>query len=104
MKRREKCSDIRPMRSVGRSILQLIPDDLKYEEDEILEKLRAGQRIDHYETIRRRKDGSLIDVSVTISPIKDETGRVIGASKIARDISDRKRIEKLLLQSEKLAA
>ena len=89
---------------IGQSILQLIPDDLKYEEDEILAKLRAGERIDHYETIRRRKDGSLIDVSVTISPIKDETGRVIGASKIARDISDRKRIEKLLLQSEKLAA
>ena len=89
---------------IGQSILQLIPDDLKYEEDEILEKLRAGQRIDHYETVRRRKDGSLIHVSVTISPIRDETGRVIGASKIARDISDRKRVEKLLLQSEKLAA
>jgi PAS domain S-box-containing protein len=89
---------------IGQSILKLIPDDLKYEEDQILEKLRAGQRIDHYETIRRRKDGSLIQVSVTISPIKDETGRVIGASKIARDISDRKRVEKLLLQSEKLAA
>jgi PAS domain S-box-containing protein len=89
---------------IGRSILQLIPDDLKYEEDEILEKLRAGKCIDHYETTRRRKDGSLIHVSVTISPIRDETGRVIGASKIARDISDRKRVEKRLLQSEKIAA
>jgi PAS domain S-box-containing protein len=89
---------------IGQSLLQLIPDDLKYEEEEILEKLRAGQRIDHYETVRRRKDGSLIHVSVTISPIKDENGCVIGASKIARDISDRKRVEKLLLQSEKIAA
>jgi PAS domain S-box-containing protein len=85
---------------IGQSILRLIPDDLKYEEDEILEKLRAGQRIDHYETVCRRKDGNLIHVSVTISPIRDETGRAIGASKIARDISDRKRVEKLLLQSE----
>jgi PAS domain S-box-containing protein len=89
---------------VGQSILKLIPKDLQYEEDEILRKLRGGERIDHYETTRIRKDGARIDVSVTISPIRDETGRVIGASKIVRDISGRKRMERLLMQSEKLAA
>jgi len=89
---------------VGQSILRLIPDDLRYEEVEILQKIRAGERLDHYETIRTRKNGERIEVSVTISPIRDETGTVIGASKIARDISDRKRVERLLIQSEKLAA
>ena len=89
---------------IGQPILRLIPPELHYEEDEILRKLRAGDRIDHYETTRRRKNGENVEVSVTISPIRDRTGRVIGASKIARDISDRKRIERLLVQSEKLAA
>lgn len=89
---------------VGQPILRLFPEELVYEEEEILRKLRAGERIEHYETTRQRKDGSRIDVSVTISPIRDGAGRVVGASKIARDISDRKRIERLLIQSEKLAA
>ncbi|WP_251106459.1 PAS domain-containing sensor histidine kinase [Alloacidobacterium dinghuense] len=89
---------------IGQPVLRLIPKDLQYEEDEILQKLRAGERIDHYETTRQKKSGETFEVSVTISPICDETGRVIGASKIARDISDRKRIERLLVQSEKLAA
>jgi PAS domain S-box-containing protein len=89
---------------VGQSILKLIPENLKYEEDEILRKLRAGERIEHYETTRRKKSGELIEVSVTISPIRDDSNRVVGASKIARDISDRKRFEILLIQSEKLAA
>jgi PAS domain S-box-containing protein len=93
-----------PEEMIGQSILRLIPKDLQHEEDEILQKLRAGERIDHYETTRMRKNGEPIEVSVTISPIKDESGKVIGASKVARDISDRKRIERLLLQSEKLAA
>jgi PAS domain S-box-containing protein len=89
---------------IGQSMLGLIPKDLQYEEDEILRKLRAGERIDHYETTRARKNGELINVSVTISPIRNNLGEVVGASKIARDISDRKRMEKLLIQSEKLAA
>jgi PAS domain S-box-containing protein len=89
---------------VGQPMLRLIPKDLHYEEDEILRKLRIGERIDHYETTRLRKDGSTIEVSVTISPIRNNEGKVIGASKIARDISDRKRMEKMLIQSEKLAA
>ena len=75
---------------IGQPILRLFPDDLRYEEDEILEKLRAGEQIQHYETRRRRKNGEVFDISVNISPIRDESGRVIGASKIARDISDRK--------------
>ena len=89
---------------VGQPILRLIPEDLYHEEEQILRTLRAGDRVDHYETTRRRKNGELIEVSVTISPIRDESGQVIGASKIARDISDRKRIERLLIQSEKFAA
>jgi len=89
---------------IGQSILRIVPDSLHYEEDEILQKLRSGERIDHYETRRQEKNNDLIDVSVTISPIRDSTGAVMGASKIARDISDRKRIEKLLIQNEKLAA
>lgn len=93
-----------PEEMVGQSILKLIPPELQHEEDEILRKLRAGERVDHYETTRVKKNGQRFEVSVTISPIKDETGRVIGASKIARDISDRKRVERLLVQSEKLAA
>jgi PAS domain S-box-containing protein len=93
-----------PEEAIGRSILMLIPEELRYEEDEILAKLRAGQRIDHYETVRMKKNGERIDVSITISPIRDHTGRVTGASKIARDISDRRQIQRLLLQNEKLGA
>jgi PAS domain S-box-containing protein len=89
---------------VGQSILRVIPQRLHYQEDEILGKIRAGQRVDHYETTRQRKNGEAVEVSVTISPIRDASGVVIGASKIARDISDRKRIAILMLQAEKLAA
>lgn len=89
---------------VGSSMLRLIPKNLHYEEEEILRKLRAGERIDHYETTRLKKNGDLIDVSVTISPIRNNEGRVIGASKIARDISERKQMEKVLVQAEKLSA
>jgi PAS domain S-box-containing protein len=85
---------------IGQPILRLIPDELHYEEEQILRTLRAGDRVDHYETTRRKKNGDPIEVSVTISPIREETGQVIGASKIARDISDRKRIERLLIQAE----
>jgi PAS domain S-box-containing protein len=89
---------------VGQPVLRLIPEELHYEEDEILRKLRAGDRVDHYNTVRVKKSGERIEVSVTISPIRDASGQVIGASKIARDISDRRRMERLLVQSEKLAA
>ncbi len=71
----------------------LIPPDRQAEEPEILARLRRGERVEHYETVRRRKDGSSVAISLTVSPIKDATGRVVGASKIARDISERKRAE-----------
>lgn len=89
---------------IGQSILRIVPEDLHSEEYEILSKLRNGERLAHYETTRVTKSGKRLDVSLTISPVKDSTGRVIGTSKIARDISDRKKMESLLLQSEKLAA
>src|SRR5262245_66695038 len=71
----------------------VIPGDRHAEEREILTRIRRGERIDHYETVRRRKDGSLIFVSLTVSPVKDFEGKIIGASKIARDISEQKRIQ-----------
>ena len=89
---------------VGQPILRLIPQELYHEEDMILEKLKLGDRIDHYETTRIKKSGERFEVSVTISPIRDRKGHIIGASKTARDISDRKKIEQVLIQSEKLAA
>src|SRR5256885_15549110 len=69
---------------VGRSVLTLIPRERHHEEDEILGRLRRGERIEHFETVRRAKDGTLLDISLTLSPVKDHTGRIIGASKIAR--------------------
>jgi PAS domain S-box-containing protein len=88
---------------IGTSIMRLIPPDRQAEENEILTRIRNGRRVDHFETVRVRKDGQLIDVSVTISPIKDVTGNVIGASKVARDIGERKRGEEKL-QAAKIAA
>ena len=78
---------------IGKPILILLPADRKDEETGILERIRRGERIDHFETVRVRKDGRQVDVSVTISPIRDRNGRVIGASKVARDISERKMFE-----------
>lgn len=78
---------------VGRAINVLIPDDRQDEESTILEQVRRGERVSHFETIRRRKDGSLVDVSLTISPILDNAGTVVGASKIMRDITERKRVQ-----------
>jgi PAS domain S-box-containing protein len=78
---------------IGKPVTILIPPDRQDEEPEILGRIRRGERIDHYETIRQRKDGSLIDISLSVSPIMDSNGKVIGASKIARDISDRRRAE-----------
>lgn len=78
---------------IGKSITVLIPPDRRDEEPGILEQIRRGEHIDHYETVRQRKDGSLLDISLTVSPIKDANGRVIGAAKIARDITERKRAE-----------
>jgi PAS domain S-box-containing protein len=89
---------------IGKSILTLIPPELHSDEPVIIGKIRRGERIEHFETVRLTKDGRRIDVSLTVSPVKDENGKVIGASKILRDISGRKRIEESLLQAEKMAA
>ena len=89
---------------IGASILKLIPEYLHSDEKTIIENIRAGRRVEHFETVRLTKGGALIDVSLTVSPVKDAHGKVIGASKILRDISTRKRMERSLLQAEKIAA
>ena len=89
---------------VGRSVLTIIPPELRHEEPHILGKIRAGERIEHHETRRMRKNGEIFDISLTVSPIRDETGRVIGASKIVRDISGRKAAEAAIIEKEKLVA
>ena len=86
--------------AVGQNITLIIPPERRDEERTIVEQLTRGERIDHFETVRRRKDGSLIDVSLTISPMKDASGRVVGASKLARDITERKRAEEALRQAQ----
>ena len=84
---------------IGKSLMILIPPDRADEETRILESVRRGEKIDHYETVRRRKDGALVKISLTVSPIRDKEGAVIGASKIARDINERKQVEQALAES-----
>jgi two-component system, LuxR family, sensor kinase FixL len=84
----------------GRSIELLFPEDRLDELDEMLARSRSGQRVQHHETVRRRKDGQLVDISLTVSPIGDATGRIVGASTIARDITARKRADLALRTSE----
>ncbi|WFU15542.1 PAS domain S-box protein [Bradyrhizobium sp. CB3481] len=79
--------------AIGQPITLVIPEDRQSEEREILTRIRRGERIDHFETVRRRKDGSSIVVSLTISPVKDAHGNIVGASKIARDITEQKRTQ-----------
>jgi len=86
--------------AVGKSVTMLMPADRLDEEPRILSRLRRGERVDHFETIRRCKDGTLLDISLTISPVRDAYGKIIGASKIARDITGRKRAEAALIASE----
>ena len=87
--------------AIGRSITMLIPPDRRDEEPGILARIRKGEMVDHFETVRRRKDGSLFDISLTISPVRDAKGRIVGASKIARDISERKEAEARLKDSQR---
>jgi PAS domain S-box-containing protein len=77
--------------AVGRHVTLLVPEDLRPEIDHIMERIRSDQPVDHHLTRRRRKDGEILEVAVTISPVKDETGRVVGASTIARDVTERVR-------------
>lgn len=83
---------------VGTSIMRLIPEDRQDEEIQILEKIGRGESVEHFETLRKTKDGRLIDISITASPIKDATGKPIGISKVARDISERKRAEQRIAE------
>jgi PAS domain S-box-containing protein len=86
--------------TIGKSVTLLIPPERHDEEQSILERIRRGESIEHFETVRRRKDGSLLDISLTVSPIRDTRGNIVGASKIARDITRRKRVEVALRESE----
>lgn len=86
---------------IGQPITRIIPPHLHDEETHILGKLRRGERINHYETVRITKDGRLIDVSLTVSPIRDATGRIVGASKVARDITRQKQAEKALVDADR---
>src|SRR6476659_7998723 len=97
----ERLFGFKPEEIIGQSILTLIPPDRQHEEPRIIDRIRRGERIDHYETVRRRKDGTLFDISVTVSPVLDARGRVVGASKIARDITDRKLAEAKIRDSER---
>ncbi|WOJ88306.1 PAS domain S-box protein [Methylocapsa polymorpha] len=84
-----------PDEIIGQSITRIIPPELRQEEEVILAKLQRGERIDHYDTTRVTKDGRRVNISLTVSPLRDETGKVIGASKVARDVTERKQTEEL---------
>jgi PAS domain S-box-containing protein len=92
----------KPKEIIGKSILTLIPPERHFEEGEILRRISCGESIDHHETIRRCKDGRLIDVSLTISPIRDLQGNIVGVSKIAREITERKTAERRLTEQARL--
>jgi PAS domain S-box-containing protein len=86
--------------AIGQHITLIIPQDRRQEEVTIIERLKRGERVDHFETVRVRKDGTPLDISLTISPVRDGEGRVIGASKVARDITEKKRAEQALRESK----
>jgi PAS domain S-box-containing protein len=92
--------------AVGQAIMLIIPDDRREEEESVLARIRRGEHVAHFDTVRRTKHGRFVEVSVTVSPVRDSAGRIVGASKIARDITERRRIEearKHLLTRERLA-
>ena len=87
--------------AIGKSVTMLIPADRQNEEPSIIARIRAGERVEHYETIRQRKDGTLVDISLSVSPLKDGAGAIVGASKIARNVTERRRAqeqERLLIR------
>jgi PAS domain S-box-containing protein len=87
--------------AVGKSIDLIIPSEHRPEERQILDRIRQGQRIDHFETIRVAKDGRRLDISLTVSPVRDDSGRVVGASKVARDITERKQMDAALREADR---
>jgi PAS domain S-box-containing protein len=100
----EKMFGYKAKEIIGKSITLIIPKELHPDENAILDKIRRGEKIEHFETTRVRKDGQRIDVSLTISPMKDDYGKVVGAAKIVRDITEKKKIDRALRVTEKLAA
>jgi PAS domain S-box-containing protein len=100
----EKLFGYRAEEMVGKPVTVIIPPELYHDEHTILSKIRRGERIDHFETIRLHKNGERIEVSLTISPVRDENGNVIGAAKIIRNITENNKIERALRTTEKLAA
>lgn len=89
---------------IGRPITTIIPPELQNDETRILSTIARGERIEHFETVRMKKNGEPVEVSLTVSPVKDEVGRIIGAAKIARDVTERKKAESALRTSERLAS
>jgi PAS domain S-box-containing protein len=87
--------------AVGKSIDLIIPSELRQEERQILDRIRQGQRIDHFETVRVARDGRRLDISLTVSPLRDDSGRVIGASKVARDVTERKQMDAALREADR---
>ncbi|HRH40848.1 MAG TPA: PAS domain S-box protein, partial [Pyrinomonadaceae bacterium] len=87
---------------IGKPVLVLIPPDHQDEEPQILQRMKQGERIEHYETIRQCKDGSLVNISLTVSPIRSLNGEIIGISKIARDITYQKSVENKLREGDRL--
>src|SRR5262249_39736429 len=96
----ERIFGYREAEVLGKSIYLIIPPDLHHEEQDILSRIRRGEATEPYETTRRRKDGTLVPVSVSVSPVRDAQGVIIGGSKIARDITRRKRVQEQLRASE----
>src|SRR5437763_7943178 len=99
----ERMYGYRPEEVIGKNVSMLLPPDRPQEVREILQRLRLGEKIEHYETRRRTKDGGIVYVSLTISPVRDTDGKVFGASTIARDITQTKMAEEALRNSERLA-
>ena len=91
----------KPEEAIGRNIILILPPERLSEEKMILDRLKRGERVEHFETTRVGKDGKQIEVSLTISPVKDSNGRIVGASKVARDITERKQAERALVESER---
>jgi two-component system sensor histidine kinase VicK len=87
--------------AIGRSIMMIIPPERRAEEEEVLRRVRTGVGVNHLETVRRRKDGSLLDISLTVSPVRNRAGQIIGASKIVRDISEQKRLTRELEEASR---
>ncbi len=98
----EKIYGYSAQEAIGRPISVVVPPEIPDDESQILERIKRGDRVDRYETVRLRKDGEKIDVSLTISPIKDATGNIIGASTIAQDITEHKRMQRAMRDSDKL--